>query len=468
MSNLPQSSIERKAALELLRRRQARTNLYKFCEYVFPKFIPGKHIETICAELEKIESGENKRLIISCPPQHGKSTTACANFINWYLGRNPDHKVVLSSYSQSIAEMQARRTKDIFYSHRYFNLFQSAPNINSKYHKNMDKEFETASKGSVYAVGIGGSLTGRGYDLGILDDYVANRTEANSDATRRNIIEWWQSTFLTRQSPTAKIVIIATRWAQDDLIGTLHKDEPGIWKTVSLPAISNLNDVLWPERYSREKLDEIRMAIGSYEWSALYLGEPTIKGGNRFKTTSIKLHTDIKDFPNALYIRAWDLASSSKERNSSDPDYTVGMLGTIIRDKGVPHLWIKDMVCGRWEAPERDEIIKKTAIFDGPSVTQYVESYGPYKDAYTSLRKVLMGKNIVRNSILTGDKVVKASVLEPIFEAGNVHVLANPHIDMFIKQFSEFPFSHHDDFVDSASIIAHEHTKAKSGLLVMV
>jgi len=460
--------LRKKAALELLNRRQARNSLYAFCQYAFPKFLPGKHIKTICSELEEIESGKNSRLIISCPPQHGKSTVVDTNFIAWYLGRHPEHKVVLSSYSQSIAEMQTRRTNDIFYSLKYHTLFpETPPDQNDKEFKNSDKEFETAKRGSVYSVGIGGSLTGRGYDLGILDDYVANRAEANSETVTRHILDWWRSTFLTRQSPTAKIVVIATRWAQDDLIGTLLKEEKENWKVISLPAISEKNEPLWPERYSLDKLNEIRMAIGSFEWSSLYLCEPTVSGGNRFKTGSIKVHKSIDEFPRSIYLRAWDLASSAKERNNSDPDYTVGILGTIIKNKSVNELWIKDVVCGRWEAPERDAIIQKTALGDGPGIYQYVESYGAYKDAYTSLKRALMGRNIVRNSILPGDKVVKASVLEPLFEAGNVHLMENTHKEMFIKQFREFPFSKHDDIVDAASIIAHEAFKAKSGILVV-
>lgn len=463
-----QKQIEQSAIKEIIKRRKARKSLYSFCGYTFNKFVIGKHIELICSELEKIETGENKRLIISCPPQHGKSTTVDVNFITWYLGRNPEQKVVLASYSQEMANYQSKRIKDLFCSSKYYCLFpEVVPNSNNKSFKNSEKEFETLKNGSLYAVGMGGSLTGRGYDLGILDDYSKDRLEANSETTVRNNMDWWRSTFLTRQSPTAKIVVIATRWAQDDLIGTLLKEEKENWKVISLPAISEKNEPLWPERYSLDKLNEIRMAIGSFEWSSLYLCEPTVSGGNRFKTGSIKVHKSIDEFPRSIYLRAWDLASSAKERNNSDPDYTVGILGTIIKNKSVNELWIKDIVCGRWEAPERDAIIQKTALGDGPGIYQYVESYGAYKDAYTSLKRALMGRNIVRNSILPGDKVVKASVLEPLFEAGNVHLMENTHKEMFIKQFREFPFSKHDDIVDAASIIAHEAFKAKSGILVV-
>jgi hypothetical protein len=455
-------------AQELLNRRQARTNLLSFYQYCFSKFIPGKHIEKMCSALEQIESGKIKRLIISCPPQHSKSTTASIFFPSWYMGRNPDKKVVLASYSQTMAEMQSRKAKDLFYSSEYQKLFPKVvPALNSKYYKNSDHEYETRQRGSLYAVGIGGSLTGRGYDLGIIDDYVASRLEANSDTCRRNNLEWYQSTFLTRQSPTATIVIIATRWQVDDLIGTILKEEKDLWEVIALPAVNDLNEALWPERFDLIKLEEIRKSIGSFEWSALYQGNPIIRGGNRFKVDNIIFHDSLKDFPQAIYMRAWDLASSAKERSSDDPDYTVGTLGTIIKNKVAQNeMWIKDIQFLRKEAPERDALVLNTAIKDGPSVAQYVEGFGAYKDAYTTLRRVLMGRNIVRKSILPGDKSVKAAPLEPIIEAGNLHVLNGVWTELFKKQMAEFPNGVHDDICDSLSIIAGEYHKSKSSILI--
>jgi len=366
-----------------------------------------------------------------------------------------------------MAEIQSRRAKDAFYSPEFHNLFPDVtPEINDKRFKASDKEYETRQRGSLYAVGIGGGLTGRGFELGIIDDYVANRMDANSPAISTQINDWWRSTFLTRQSPTARIIIIATRWTMNDLIGTVLKEESGKWKSVTLPAIQD-GEALWPERYPLSKLEERRAEIGIHEWTALYQGAPVAHGGNRLKTDNIKIHDTLKDFPNIIYSRGWDLASTSKQRNSDNPDYTCGVLAAVNTRSNRPELWIKDCVLLREEAPRRNEIIQRTAITDGPTVHQFVESYGMQKDNFFILQSILTGNNIVKKSLLPGDKTVRAAALEPIFEAGNVHMLKANWNNEFLSQVSAFPDATvHDDVVDALSIIVGESTRAKAGILI--
>jgi len=462
-----------KAAKELMKRRKARENLLDFYEYTFPNFIYGQHIVKLCDALERVERGECKRLIVSMPPRHSKSETCSVRFPAWFLGRNSKKRIVLASYSESIAADQSRKSKALFYSNEYKKLFPDiVPLFNSKEFKTSDKEWETLDHGNFYSVGIGGGLTGKGMDIGIIDDYVKDRQSANSETTRKHILEWYNSVFYTRQEPDAAIIIIATRWGVDDLIGSLLKDEKDEegdeWEKIIMPAINEEGNALWDDRFSVNKLMHIKKSIGLFEWSALYQGQPTLKTGNRFNMTGIKIHENLDEFPNAVYMRAWDLASSAKERDKDDPDSTAGVLATIIKNSsGLEELWIKHIRVGTWEAPRRDAAILKTADKDGGGVSVYVEAFGAYKDAFTTLKRILIGRNIVRKSHLPGDKSTKAAGLEPIFEAGNVHIMRGPWIDAFLKQFLEFPYSRHDDIVDACSIIYGEHNKEKGGLMII-
>ena len=404
------------------------------------------------------------------PPRHGKSELCSVRFPSWFLGKNPDKSVVLASYSQSIASDQSRKAKDCFYSSEYKSIFPNlTPSLNSKKFKTSDLEWETTQRGKYFSVGIGGALTGRGFDIGIIDDYYKDRVEADSEASRKRLLDWYRSTFYTRQMKNASIIIIATRWAIDDLIGTLIKEmeeEDGeTWEIVTLPAISD-NKALWPIQYPIEELERKKKAMGSFEWSALYQGEPTIRGGNRFNVDNVQKH-DIREFPDIEYIRAWDLASTAKERNKDDPDFTVGVLGGVTQKDGLKHLWIKNIVVGQWEAPKRDRIIKMVTNNDTATVPVYIEAFAAYKDAYTTLKELLLGQRIIRKSRMSGDKSAKVAPMEPLFEIGNIHIVKDaPWVEMFLKHFREFPYGRHDDICDACSIVYNESLKARTSIFI--
>ena len=455
---------------ELLRRSKARKNLLNYYLYTKKNYIPGKHFETICEKLEDILNTKTKRLMISLPPQHGKSETCSVRFPAYYLSKFPDKRVVLTSYSLEQALKQSRRCREVFFSEANKRLFpQSVPLINSKQFKTSDKEWETSERGSYYAVGIEGPLTGRGFDIGIIDDFLKDRIAANSELQKNRILDWYKSVFLTRQSPDAAIIIIATRWATDDLIGHLLEHSGEKWDVIKFPAINKEGEALWPAQYDIQTLNAIKAEQGAFEWSALYQQEPVIHGGNRFKTENIVWEQNLDDYPKDIeYVRAWDMASSSKERNKPDPDYTVGILGGVKHLKGgLWELWIKDIVRGQLEAPERNNLIINTSKKDGAFIPAYIEAFGAYKDAYTILKRILAGKSSVRKSLPPGDKTTKIEILEPPLEVKNIHILDNNKWKSdIIKQFVEFPYSKHDDILDAMALIAHEQHKEKTKIII--
>ena len=450
-------------AKELLARRKARASIKDFWAYCQKDFVDGKHIKIITDALQKVSDGKCKRLIISCCPRHGKSE-AVINACLYHMSNNPKSKIVYTSYADGLALEQSRRMKLILDSDKYKNLY---PEQTFKGTKSTEKLWTLPNGSQGFFTGIGGSLTGRGMDIGIIDDYIKDRQEATSEVTLSRIEDWYKSTFYTRREPNSAVIIIATRWSPDDLIGSLLKNEQEKWEVIELPAINEDKEALWPERFPIEDLNDIKESIGTYEWEALYQCQPTVRSGNLFKVDNVKIHDSTEEFPHTRHIRCWDLASSIKERAKSDPDYTVGVYGTATKDaKGLWHLWIADVTYGQWEAPERNKIIQRCCRKDGMGTSVFVESFGGYKDAYTTLKDILMGVGVVYKSQLPGDKVVKASKMEPVFESGNVHLLKAPWNEIFLKQFREFPMGRHDDVVDATAILFNELTKGQSTIYV--
>lgn len=184
-----------------------------------------------------------------------------------------------------------------------------------------------------------------------------------------------------------------------------------------------------------------------------------VPAGNLFRIGPVRLHGDPREFPQVRYVRFWDLASTSRQVAKNDPDYTAGALVALTEEPGpvtVPHLWVRDLVVGRWGATERNAIIRATAERDGPGVAVLVEAVGGYKDAADLLRQALLGLRTVVPVTVTRDKVARAAPLEPLFEAGNVHLAAAPWNDALLAQFREFPHGVHDDIVDAVAG-AHAH-----------
>jgi predicted phage terminase large subunit-like protein len=173
-----------------------------------------------------------------------------------------------------------------------------------------------------------------------------------------------------------------------------------------------------------------------------------------------KVHI-VDELPEGLrFARAWDLASSKKERVKDDPDYTVGvkgavkMQGTAVKGLEIATIYIEDVIRGQWEGMKRNEIIINTTIADG-DIPVGIEAFGPYKDAYTEIRDILSGIRAVRKAQLPGDKVAKADPLVPIFEAGNVYLKRGPWNHAFLKVLSDFPSGKHDDDPDALAVLYH-------------
>lgn len=251
--------------------------------------------------MEKVEEGEDVRIILECPPRHGKSEIATKKFPAWVLGHHADWPVIVASYSNELATEFGQGTRDIVSSPNYQKIFDTRLRKDTK----AKGKWMTGSGGGYTAVGVGGSVTGKGFKIGIIDDPFKNREEAESETIRDSRWNWWKSTFYTRQEGGTAIIIIMTRWHTDDLVGRLleHQREAeknneeyyDKWTRIKYPAIATEDEkyrkkgeALWPDKFPIESLRVKENSMGPYEWSALYQANPISSEHQEFKENWIK------------------------------------------------------------------------------------------------------------------------------------------------------------------------------------
>jgi predicted phage terminase large subunit-like protein len=261
---------------------------------------------------------------------------------------------------------------------------------------------------------------------------------------------------MTRLAPVHIVVILATRWHTDDIIGRILQKmsaEPEYprFEMLKFPAKADTypSGYLFPERYGPEWYSAQFASLGTYASSALLQCDPVPRGGNLLKTDKVVVEDRLPE--DLRFVRFWDLASTVKERVKDEPDYTVGTKLAVKRIDNIDHIYVADVRRTREEAPARNALIAQTAKLDGQGVTVGIESVAGYKDTYTLMKDLLGGHSRVVECKVSSDKLVRAAPLEPVFEAGNVHILKAEWNTAWIDELVAFPSGRHDDQVDSLS-----------------
>jgi len=273
LQNLQRQNSTNFSRLNLLQEKRARLaateTLAAFTEYTFPQYRTAEHHRLICEKLEAVERGEIDRLMIFMPPRHGKSELASKRFPAWYLGRNPDKQVITASYNSDLAGDFGRQVRNIVREQRFRNVF---PSVTLAEDSQAANRWNTSAGGSYVAAGVGTAVTGRGAHLLLIDDPVKDREEAESETRRETVYNWYSSTAYTRLMPGGAVILIQTRWHEDDLAGRLLEAEAkggDKWDKLILPAILSNGQALWPEWYPIDALNRTKAAIGPRDWSAL-------------------------------------------------------------------------------------------------------------------------------------------------------------------------------------------------------
>jgi hypothetical protein len=247
--------------------------LIAFARATFPRYRPAPHHRRIADALMAVERGAIDRLIITMPPRHGKSQLASVHFPAWYLGRNPDRRVIGASYAAALAYRFSRQSRGLVGAPGWPFAVRLAEDSAAIHAWDIH-----GARGGYIAAGVGGPITGSGAHLLIIDDPFKNQDEANSPIIRENVWDWYTSTAYTRLEEQGAIVLIMTRWHDDDLAGRLlaaSRERGDRWEVLHLPAIAEDGGALWPEKYDRAALDRIKAAVGSRVFAALYQGRPS-------------------------------------------------------------------------------------------------------------------------------------------------------------------------------------------------
>lgn len=247
------------------------------------------HLDLIDGAFRRIASGEKLQVMLTMPPRHGKSQRASRWGPLWYLRRHPEHRVMIACHGASLAEDHGRWIRDQLL--EYPDTLGIRLNSGSRAANRFDLEQKRGSsvRGGLVAAGVGGGLTGKGFNLGIVDDPFKGHDDASSPAQRDRVWEWYRSVFFTRRAPAASIILINTRWHEDDLSGRLLAHEPHRWLQIDLPALADrtddpihrsIGDPLWPAQYDAAELAETRESVGERVWYALYQQKPRpLEGG---------------------------------------------------------------------------------------------------------------------------------------------------------------------------------------------
>lgn len=424
-------------------------DLTAFAKYVFTGYEVSWHHEEIISMLERVSRKEIKRVALSVPPRRGKSQICSVLYPLWVMANNPDTKIIVVSYAAEKAESYSREARELARSPQFQRLFpnlQIAKDTSSVTHW----KFEGA-RGYFHAVGAGGPITGFGADLVIIDDPISNREQAESAVEREKLWDWFTSVAITRKDTLdTAVVVIHTRWNEDDLIGRLKERHPTRWMYLNIPAVDEeTGRIVWPERFTRESYDEDKEEMGERDWYALMQGQPYPPKGNIFDANWFVISPR---HPYGLkWYRCWDLANTKQTAGS----HTVGAL-IALDEKN--HLWIRDMVRGNWKWHEARKHILSVAHSDGPEVTVLIEK-GAFQfakfaqDIVDEWEDLTIPAHAVTVKGL-GDKEARAQPWAALAERGGVTLVGShttPWIVGFLQRIPSFsnsaPFTDEGDAV---------------------
>ena len=430
---------------------KARRELIPFAQYVDPnaaKWYRAQHLRRIADVLEQVERGELKRVIISVPPRHWKSSLASEKFPAWFLARHPESAVIIASYSLGLSEKFSRSVRETISSNaRYASLFPSV-RIRKDSNRADDWMLVTGVRSSLRAVGVGGGITGSGAQLVLIDDPVADYEAAQSETQRANLWEWYRQVLRTRLEPNGAIVLIQTRWHEDDLAGRLiraEKEEGGEhWEVVNLPAQNEQGKYLWQDRYSAEEYAAIRASVGDYAWRSLYQGQPSQPEGNLIKREWFE-YVDALPTVAKWQVRAWDVAFTEKQTQKQDPDYTATVLGC--KHGNVLYLGEPRLFRANIEGVATEIVTSKYA--------EMGVRYGMGKVAIKAAIVEAMRGLAIQEYDEHSDKIARASAWLNWASTGRVVLVGNEkEWEAFMAQWTAFPSGAHDDAVDVVSGIS--------------
>jgi predicted phage terminase large subunit-like protein len=473
-------SRQKKAQQEMYRRELAKRHLLAFVKRYEPNYLAGWVHKKICDELmafsEAVCRGESPRLMITMPPRHGKSMLASQYWPAWHLGNHPEHEFINTSYAQSLQMDFSRKIQELIKTPDYHLLFGNygitKKNEAVERWSLFDYDKERRTGGGVLAAGVGGPITGRGAHIFLIDDPVKNRDEAESQTIRETAKSWYSSTAYTRLAPGAGIVVIQTRWHDDDLSGWLlnemreaekemiqdpqHEwpEDADRWRVVDFPAIATQDEeyrlkgeALHEDRYDLKALRRIKRTLAPRDWAALYQQNPQVEEGAYFQKKYFRMY---KDAPPYLDIYcAGDLAISKR----SHADWSVFIVCGM--DDG-GRVYMLEEYRGRWDSKQIIDVMFEI------HKTHHPRRFGLEKGQISLTMDKFLEARMEEEKIYDlhveelppgkQDKELRARVIQGLMSHGKVYWPEGAlWVDDYMNEMLRFPTGVKDDRVDAAA-----------------
>jgi predicted phage terminase large subunit-like protein len=423
------------------------------------RFEAAPHLVLI-SDLMQRAATEPCRFMVSVPPRHGKSELI--SFIGpiWKLAVNPSRRIIMTGYESDFASSWGRRVRNAITERPWLGVLITSDSSAAG-------RWDTTAGGAMLSTGLGGAITGKGADDLIVDDYCKNRADADSDEKRKNLWDWWTSTAYTRLEPGGSVMIVATRWHEDDLIGRIEqqKEKTGeTWEYIRLPALAEENDplgrkpgeALWPERFAAAELERIKLIIGPRDWSALYQQRPAAQTGNMFKRADLRFWSQVGhriircgdqqiDTAKLRRFMTSDLALAAK----AESDYTVHCHWGW--HPGTKFLLLLDLVRGQWTGPDSMEELRLAYRRWQPNWVGVEDKHYGLLVVQQLRREGLPIKTLVADR----DKVSRAQ-MAAVLAASGLLWLPEGHALLPEVEFEllGFPRTAHDDIVDNVAYAA--------------
>ncbi len=409
---------------------------------------PARHHCLLLKQLESVCRGEIDRLMVLMPPGSAKSTYGSLLFPAWWFTQHPASSVIATSHTRSLAEHFGRQVRELI------REYGDELGYTLCAGRQAAGTWQTTGKGEYFATGIRGPLTGHRADLVVIDDPVKSQADADSPTLRERLWNWYRFDLTTRLKPRGRIVLIMTRWHEDDLAGRLLAQNASEWHLLRLPALAEDNDplerapgaALWPDWEDEQALLRRRDTIGERAWSALYQQSPRPIVGSLFKTESIDILDSAPKGQNATVVRAWDLAATSAT-GGNDPDWTAGV--KMMREK-LGRFVVLDVVHLRGSPHDVEAAIAEAARIDGTGVSiglpEDPGQAGKHQATYLAGRLAGYRIDISRE---TGAKTTRATPVASQVEARNLAIVRAEWNHAFLEELRDFPFGRKDDQVDA-------------------
>jgi len=446
----------------------------RFAPLLVSDFVMGKHIELISEKLQKVESGEIKRLMVFLPPRSSKSVICSKLFPAWYIGKHDNHEIMSISHSDQLASDFGRSVRDIVSEDSFQKVFNG---VLLRQDVRAAGKWKTSGGGSYYAAGVRSQIAGRGAHIAILDDAMSEE-DAISNAGRRYIKEWWPSGLRTRLMPNGRIIIINTRYHYDDLCGWLLKQEEKMdlkpserWHVISIPAWVDepTSDLLglpvgssyFPEWKTDDvlRLDEleIRSTNGSKYWDSLYMQNPTPDEGGIVKKDWIEWWDEDEPPHCEFVLQTYDTAFSTSNTADFSVIQTWGIFHSVSEDidTGVEQV-VANMILlgskrGRYEYPDLRRIAQEQFRTHRPDVC-LVEKKASGQSLIQDMRRAGLP---VLEYMPDKDKTSRLNAITPLFESGRIFLPEYKQwADELAEEVTTFPYAPHDDQVDALTMAA--------------